>query len=217
MVLGDSYMDAYQLPMSGIFTRRLEHELRDHDVEVINLGVGGYGLAQSYLSLVEKGRRYEPDMVLLAMSPLNDVRNSSAELQRIFVGEKDMTYVLRPYPSFNQAGEVEIAAPDATLTTMARRARHQRELESNERPWWTPSLSPFVFWPRKWRASSMSPQRFPKTRWWRIILCSGPRASNCQIWCSSAESSGDLIDICYLNSVFEFHSRDHLGQVREST
>ena len=41
--------------------------------------------------------------------------------------------------------------------------------------------------------------------------------SNCQIWCSSAESSGDLIDICYLNSVFEFHSRDHLGQVREST
>ena len=45
----------------------------------------------------------------------------------------------------------------------------------------------------------------------------GPVTSNCQIWCSSAESSGDLIDICYLNSVFEFHSRDHLGQVREST
>ena len=44
-----------------------------------------------------------------------------------------------------------------------------------------------------------------------------PFGSNCQIWCSSAESSGDLIDICYLNSVFEFHSRDHLGQVREST
>ena len=44
-----------------------------------------------------------------------------------------------------------------------------------------------------------------------------PAMSNCQIWCSSAESSGDLIDICYLNSVFEFHSRDHLGQVREST
>ena len=141
VVLGDSYMDAYQLPMSGIFSRRLEHELRDYDVEVINLGVGGYGLAQSYLSLVEKGRRYEPDMVLLAMSPLNDVRNSSAELQRLFVGEKDMTYVLRPYPSFNQAGEVEIAAPQPTLTTMARRARYQRERESKRRPWWTRSLT----------------------------------------------------------------------------
>ena len=40
--------------------------------------------------------------------------------------------------------------------------------------------------------------------------------SYCQIWCSGAESSGDLIDVCYLNSVFELHSSDHLGQVRES-
>ena len=40
--------------------------------------------------------------------------------------------------------------------------------------------------------------------------------SYCQIWCSGAESSGDLIDVCYLDSVFEFYSRDYLGQVRES-
>ena len=40
--------------------------------------------------------------------------------------------------------------------------------------------------------------------------------SNCQIWCSGAESSGDLIDVCYFNSVFEFHSSDYLRQVRES-
>ena len=42
------------------------------------------------------------------------------------------------------------------------------------------------------------------------------RESYCQIWCSGAESSGDLIDVCYLNSVFELHSSDHLGQVRGS-
>ena len=40
--------------------------------------------------------------------------------------------------------------------------------------------------------------------------------SYCQIWCSGAESSGDLIDVCYLNSVFELHSSDYLGQVRGS-
>ena len=58
--------------------------------------------------------------------------------------------------------------------------------------------------------------RFSREKFWWV---GGPgySESNCQIWCSSAESSGDLIDICYLNSVFEFHSRDHLGQVREST
>ena len=36
------------------------------------------------------------------------------------------------------------------------------------------------------------------------------------MWCSETESSGGLIDICYLNSVFEFHPSDHLGQVRGS-
>ena len=43
-----------------------------------------------------------------------------------------------------------------------------------------------------------------------------PAMSYCQIWCSGAESSGDLIDVCYLNSVFELHSSDYLGQVRGS-
>lgn len=141
VVLGDSFMDAYQLPVSAIFSKRLERALRDQDVEVINLGVGGYGLAQSYLSLVEKGRSYEPDMVLLAMSPLNDVRNSSAELQRLFVGEKDMAYLLRPYPDFDPYGNVQITAPDPMLTAMARRARHERERETLERPLWHQSFA----------------------------------------------------------------------------
>ena len=44
-----------------------------------------------------------------------------------------------------------------------------------------------------------------------------PSGSYCQKWCSGAESSGDLIDVSYLDSVFEFHASYHLGQVIEST
>ena len=46
----------------------------------------------------------------------------------------------------------------------------------------------------------------------------GSRASRsyCQIWCSGAESSGGLIDVCYFDSVFEFHSGDHLREISES-
>ena len=40
--------------------------------------------------------------------------------------------------------------------------------------------------------------------------------SYCQIWCSGAESSGGLIDVCYFDSVFEFHSGDHLREISES-
>ena len=32
----------------------------------------------------------------------------------------------------------------------------------------------------------------------------------------AAESSGDLVDVCYLDSILEFHSSDDLGQVSES-
>ena len=35
--------------------------------------------------------------------------------------------------------------------------------------------------------------------------------SYCQKWCSGSESSGGLVDVCYLDSVFEFHPSDHLG------
>ena len=40
--------------------------------------------------------------------------------------------------------------------------------------------------------------------------------SYCQIWCSGAESSGGLIDVCYFDSVFEFHSGVHLREISES-
>ena len=39
---------------------------------------------------------------------------------------------------------------------------------------------------------------------WRVIVKSG-------VW--PFDSSGDLVDFCYLDSIFEFNSRDHFGQV----
>jgi pimeloyl-ACP methyl ester carboxylesterase len=43
------------------------------------------------------------------------------------------------------------------------------------------------------------------------------RKSYCKKWCSGFESSSGLVDVCYLDSVFEFHPSDHLGQVIEAT
>ena len=39
----------------------------------------------------------------------------------------------------------------------------------------------------------------------------------CPKWCFASESSGDQIDVCYLDTVFELYSGYHLGQVIEAT
>jgi len=36
-------------------------------------------------------------------------------------------------------------------------------------------------------------------------------------WCLAFESSGDQIDVSYLDTVFELYSGYHLGQVIEAT
>ena len=41
--------------------------------------------------------------------------------------------------------------------------------------------------------------------------------SYCPKWCLASESSGDQIDVCYLDTVFELYSGYHLGQVIEAT
>ena len=43
IVLGDSFMEAYQVPLEQSLPYRLQEALADRSVEVVNLGVGGYG------------------------------------------------------------------------------------------------------------------------------------------------------------------------------
>ncbi len=84
LVLGDSYMEAYSVHFSDSFHARLAEQARQAgvDLEVINMGVGGYGTLQEYLIFQEIGRHYDPDLVLLAFYPNNDVANNSIELER---------------------------------------------------------------------------------------------------------------------------------------
>lgn len=44
-------------------------------IEVLNFGVGGYGLDQAYLRYIEDGRQYKPDIVLIGFMSENIFRN----------------------------------------------------------------------------------------------------------------------------------------------
>ena len=101
LVLGDSYAEALQVPMEQTFWAVLERELNachafgQHTVEVINLGVSGYGTAQELLALRTWGWAYQPDIVLMAFLTGNDISDNSKELS---------IHSLNPRPYFVQEG-----------------------------------------------------------------------------------------------------------------
>ena len=87
MLLGDSFVEALQVPIEQTFARGLEKKLSAaiaRPVEVVSMGVSGYGTASEYLWYREVGRQFHPDVVLLSFYPGNDVRNNSPTLEPTF-------------------------------------------------------------------------------------------------------------------------------------
>jgi hypothetical protein len=82
VLLGDSYLEALQVPFERSITYLLEENLRNREVraETINLGVSGFGTAREYLMLRDYGLRYKPDLVLLFFVG-NDLLNNSVRLE----------------------------------------------------------------------------------------------------------------------------------------
>jgi hypothetical protein len=86
-VLGDSYVEAGQVAVGERFTEVLERELDrsaavgGQRVEVLTFGMAGYGTAQALMALRHHAWPYAPDLVLLAVTTGNDVRNNSKTLQ----------------------------------------------------------------------------------------------------------------------------------------
>ena len=75
LVLGDSFVEGYQVEEDEVFTHLLEGELNaesESKWEVINGGTIGYSTDQSLLFFRESGRLFEPDVTILVFF-LNDV------------------------------------------------------------------------------------------------------------------------------------------------
>lgn len=87
-VLGDSYAEALQVPMEKTFWSVMEHELSNcqspdgRKVEVINFGVNNYGTASELLMLRYRVWKYNPDIVILAVTTGNDIRNNLRTLEK---------------------------------------------------------------------------------------------------------------------------------------
>jgi hypothetical protein len=84
-VLGDSFAESSNLPEEQALTTVIQQNLRAcpafaDGIEVLNLGVSGYGTGQEYVLLTTRLEALRPDMVLLAFYAGNDVANNARAL-----------------------------------------------------------------------------------------------------------------------------------------
>jgi hypothetical protein len=87
-VLGDSFAEAFQVPMEQTFWTVMEQKLSScagsigRKVEVLNFGVSGFSTARELVLLRQRVWQYNPDIVLLLVTTRNDVRDNSPALNR---------------------------------------------------------------------------------------------------------------------------------------
>lgn len=127
LVLGDSFMDGYQVNLSEGLPALLEGNRQGKKTETVNLGVRGYGTLQELLYLKEEGLKYKPDIVLLAFYPLNDFYDNHRELSRLMWGGDYWQHTARPYGDIDDSGVLCISPPDAAAAALSLEAQREKQ------------------------------------------------------------------------------------------
>jgi hypothetical protein len=79
LLLGDSFMEALQVPFDSALASRLERALpatKGKRVEVINGGISGWGTDDQLRYLTRYGLTYQPDLIVVAMTLHNDIADN---------------------------------------------------------------------------------------------------------------------------------------------
>lgn len=99
ILLGDSFAMGYGVSYEDSVPSRLEKSLGAHlkrPVEVVNLGVSGFGTAEELIALENDGWAFEPDLVMAywhASDPRDNVRSQLYELAGAGVTRVNDTYL----------------------------------------------------------------------------------------------------------------------------
>jgi lysophospholipase L1-like esterase len=154
-ILGDSYVEALQVEEHERFSEVAERELNasgaagGRKVQVMSFGVSGYGTAQELMTLRHHVWQYSPDLVVLAITPANDIRNNLKALElddgrpyfHYVNGELVLDESFRRSPGHNRRGALydlllwatdHSTLADFTLRTVrsaASRASRRRQIE----------------------------------------------------------------------------------------
>lgn len=88
-VIGDSFIEAFQVPVADSFQYWLEEKLnqwpeKKKRFEVYSFGNGGTGTFEHHLYLNQYVLKYQPDLVILAFLPMNDFKDDFRLRKEIF-------------------------------------------------------------------------------------------------------------------------------------
>jgi len=78
ILLGDSYLFAEAVPYEKVFHSRINQKFKSENkpIELINMGVDGYGTVQEYLVYRHLAQKYHPDLVILFFYAGNDLTDN---------------------------------------------------------------------------------------------------------------------------------------------
>lgn len=114
-IVGDSYVEALQVPLEKTFHYLLEKKLNAEmgsrkKFEVYAFGHSGNGTFLNYLYLKKHALQYKPDLVIDAFLIGNDFRDDSIELS-----QKDGLSVPKMFPKMDEKGELDSKNADDFL------------------------------------------------------------------------------------------------------
>ena len=77
LIFGDSFTHGDDVPFQNTWGHYLENDLKEHNInaEILNFGVGGYGMDQAFLRWKKEGRSYKPSIVIFGLQLENMKRN----------------------------------------------------------------------------------------------------------------------------------------------
>jgi hypothetical protein len=118
LVVGDSYVEALQVPTDKTFYNLLEQKLNnefpDKKFEVYGIGKSGNGTYQNYQYYQAYGEKYKPDLIIDSFLVGNDFRDDSLELSKLFSKEAGYDVVnVRTFAKFDDQGN--LVNPDEKL------------------------------------------------------------------------------------------------------
>lgn len=81
-IIGDSFVEGFQVDIDSIFPKILEKELNsrfDESWEVLNCGVNGYGTDQAYILLSKNIKKFKPDFIIyfFCINDIDDIQSNA--------------------------------------------------------------------------------------------------------------------------------------------
>lgn len=114
--LGDSFTGAVQVSANKTFVRRVQDKLQkkhpEAKIETINLGIGGYGTDQEYLTLIDEATKYSPDLIVHSLFLGNDIRDVSYELHKHVEWHAHYPHPIKRYITHNPDGKFAFRETD---------------------------------------------------------------------------------------------------------